>query len=889
MERMLAKRSVIADLTWLKRSHILKDGTIISMITRIASAAITGALLTLLLMGICSTGARASSAAYTWKSVTIDGGGFVDGIVCHPSAQNVIYARTDVGGAYRWNEGTNSWEQMFAWIPSSNGNAAGIESLAVDPTHSNIVYAVGGFSGDGTFFASQNQGHTWTTYPLPFVCGANNNGRQMGERLAVDPNDPSVLLYGSIQNGLFESANHGQTWSQVTSFPVTTTSDGAGIPFVQFVKSTGKKGKPTPEIFAGVSQTGSNVYESTNGGSNWTPVYSSSTLMPARASQDGVGNMYMTLNDATGPNGISAGAVIKLNLSTLSASTVLSTPSGWEYGYGSVSVSKQNSNEVVASTIDRWWPNDGLYLSTDGGATWKDTSANATVDISLSPWIGSYDPLGSWDGSAQIDPFDSNRVFFGTGGGTTIVTNLTDSSANYTFNSVGIEEMVPLGLCCPSTGSLLYMVFGDIGGFADTDLTASPSLSEHFSVGGTIRGLDFAALAPSDLAILADTTPHEGAFSASGGSSWTNFASAPSTLQGYWAGDIAVSSHGTSLVWTPGDSTQFYSNNGGTTWTQSSGGASYASYYECPAFSDRVTEGVFYAYDLAAGNFLRSTNGGELFSVVSSGVLPYWNSAALYCVPGIAGDIWLPTSVGLYHSTSGGSIWTEINTGHIQCMGFGKAAPGSSYPAIFAYGTLTSGAAVNGIFMSTDEGASWTEIDDPLDQWGGPGIIEGDPTNFGRVYLGCGGMGAVYGDLAPNMPVNGSYSIANYYSQLVLDNRASMESGTKIHQESPTSSAGQQWLVINLGNSQVKIINDGSGMALSVHGDSDLEGAAIVQEPWVNSQYQVWTLSLQSNGYYVLTNAGSGMVLNDPGKSKVLGTAQNQWPNKSGAGQEWRF
>jgi hypothetical protein len=848
--------------------------------------ALVGAALQVACLGLVATSAQAYTP-YTWNPVVIDGGGFVDGIVFHPTAQNVVYARTDVGGAYRWNNATNGWEPMFDWLPGSMGNAMAIESIAVDPTNANIVYAVGGgnTSMDGTFFASQNQGHTWSWYTLPFVCGGNNNGRQTGERLAVDPNNPAILYYGSIQNGLYKSTNRGQTWSQVTSFPVTTTPDGVGIPFIQFIKSSGTSGSATPTIYVGVSQTGNNLYRSTNGGSTWAAVYSSSTLMPSRAAQDGIGNMYMTYNDGPGPNGISNGAVIKLNLSTLAASTVLSNPSGYTYGFGSVSVSAQNSNEVVASTIDRWWPHDGLYLSTNGGSTWTDTSNNATVDTSLSPWIGTQDPLGSWDGSAQIDPFNSNRVFFGTGGGATIINNLTASSVTYTFNSVGIEEMVTEGIGVPSTGSGLYLVFGDIGGLTDTNVVATPSPSSFYSVGGTIRSLDFAELAPSYVALTGDTPSTRGAYSTNGGASWTNFPSSP-PIPGWWDGSIAVSARGTSLVWTPGANTQYYSKDNGATWTQSTGGTSYASYYSCYAVSDRVTDGVFYAYDLAAGNFLKSTNGGVSFSVVSSGVLPYWNSTTLYTVPGIAGDIWFPTSVGLYHSTNGGSNWTQVNTGDIQCIGFGKAASGSSYPTIFAYGSLTSGAA-NGLWMSTNAGASWTEIDDPLDQWGGAGIVKGDPNIYGRVYVASGALGVHYGDIATNMPVNGTDTITNLNSGMVLDNQSSMTSGAAIVQKTASGGANQQWLVTNLGNGRVKILNAYSGMALSVSGNSNSNGAAIVQTPWANSAYQIWTLILQSNGDYVLKNVGSGLALDDPGWSKTAGVTMDQWTVNYGANQQW--
>ena len=60
--------------------------------------------------------ASAQSQTYTWRSVvTNGGGGFVPGIVFNPTEANLIYARTDIGGAYRWNAEHESLDPSDGW------------------------------------------------------------------------------------------------------------------------------------------------------------------------------------------------------------------------------------------------------------------------------------------------------------------------------------------------------------------------------------------------------------------------------------------------------------------------------------------------------------------------------------------------------------------------------------------------------------------------------------------------------------------------------------------------------------------------------------------------------------------------------------------------------
>ena len=82
----------------------------------------------------------------------------------------------------------------------------------------------------------------------------------------------------------------------------------------------------------------------------------------------------------------------------------------------------------------------------------------------------------------------------------------------------------------------------------------------------------------------------------------------------------------------------------------------------------------------------------------------------------------------------------------VATLGFGQAAPGARYPAIYLAG-LVGG--VQGIFRSTDGGASWVADQHRRAAVGWIGqTITGDPRVFGRVYLGTNGRGILCGDPA---------------------------------------------------------------------------------------------------------------------------------------------
>jgi xyloglucan-specific exo-beta-1,4-glucanase len=72
-----------------------------------------------------------TSQPYNWKNVQIVGGGFVPGIVYNESEAGLVYARTDIGGAYRMDPATNRWIPLTDWIGWNDWGLTGIVSLCL--------------------------------------------------------------------------------------------------------------------------------------------------------------------------------------------------------------------------------------------------------------------------------------------------------------------------------------------------------------------------------------------------------------------------------------------------------------------------------------------------------------------------------------------------------------------------------------------------------------------------------------------------------------------------------------------------------------------------------------------------------------------------------------
>jgi photosystem II stability/assembly factor-like uncharacterized protein len=728
-----------------------------------------------LLLAAIASAQPTPTIPYTWKNVQIVGGGFVDGIIFHPTAPGVRYARTDMGSAYRWSEPAHRWEPILDWMSYADRNLMGVESIAVDPADADLVYlACGTYTSpqtpNGAILRSHDRGRSFDRIDLPFKFGGNEDGRGNGERLAVDPRDGRILMLGTRHDGLWTSRDRAQTWTRIAGFPDVTETPagpharwrgGSGIIFILFDPTSGT---PSSTLYAGVSLLGRpNLFRSRDGGSTWTPVDGAPReYRPTHGVLASDGTLYLSYGTSPGPSPMKDGGVWKLDPRTggwTDITPIRPGADGRPFGYAAVAVDPRHPRTLIASTFGhrlRGRFEDDIFRSTDGGATWKPVFATGGVlDASLAPYV-SATPL-HWLFDLKIDPANSDHALCttGYGGWETFDLSAMDSGRPTTWQvmATGVEETVAIDLLSPTQGAPLISAVLDYGGFVHWDLDRPPPDGEfhppYFDGTSSLASPD---PVPAEIVRVGQVSAHHTggniAYSLDGGHTWKE----PHAPLGARWGTIAVSADGRTWLWAPRHEPASVTRDRGDTWVRVPGLP-----VDTRVIADRVDPNRFYGLQLFAGKLLVSTDAGATFHEQPL-VLAGWPKKTgdrgdnrggqdrLYATPAHAGDLWLAAFDGLYHSSDAGLHFNpQGGVDEIHAFGFGRAAPERAYPALYLAGVVRG---QPGFFRSDDAAASWVRINDDQHQLGLVLQITGDPKRAGRVYVGTHGRGILYGDPA---------------------------------------------------------------------------------------------------------------------------------------------
>ncbi|WP_343636696.1 dockerin [Roseateles sp.] len=711
------------------------------------------------------------------------------GLVFHPTSANVLYARTDIGGAYRWNQTASSWTPITDGLGFGGAESSyhGIESMAVDPNDDRLVYMAAGMyntdKADARLYISSDRGDHWTFVNLPFSTGGNNGGRAMGERLMVDPNKPSTLFYGSRTAGLWKSADSGRTWAQVTSLSsVKMTQDqikaagGSAMGIELVVADTGTKGTGTatqtlyaavaPD-YASVAGLGSNLYRSTNGGASWTalttPVSGYHIPHIVRSAD---GPLYIVFTKDAGPGAGGPARLYKFDGTTWTLLKSEDPNGGTNFGLGGLSVHGSGASTRIALGVTNSWGSWSgqqiVQLSDDGGLTWREIEATMPGETA-----------SGWVDDVEIDPSNRDHILHVHGGGIVETRNASSTTPTWHGNIAGIEEIAAQSIMAPPSGAsyLLINSSGDVGTWVHTDVAAKPTRAPGLGWSNGISA-DMAWSDPQYIAAsgaINSSNTGTGYWSGDGGKTWTTFASLPAGAATNTSSEssMAVTARN-KAVWAPANSVPSYTTDNGATWTATNlpalAAVGWNRGYRLAA--DRKNPNKVYAYDsggawwASAGRFYVSTDGGHSFALsqgsVTASLAPNgWGVTSMAVNPNVEGDIWLADGNALYHSVDSGASWQKLSqfasvqSGNpwpdlqgASIVALGKAKAGAPYPAaVYVVGTVSG---VWGVYRSDDGGATWTRFNDDAHQFGGIGVMAADQNLYGRIYVSGTGRGLLY-------------------------------------------------------------------------------------------------------------------------------------------------
>ncbi len=275
--------------------------------------------------------------------------GRITAIAGDDSDCKTIYIGTAGGGVWKTSNAGVSFKSMFDKYCQSIG------AIAVDQKNHGVVYVGTGESnmrnsvsiGDG-LYKTDDGGDNWVKIGL--------DSTEHISKIAIDPKESNVIYVAapgplwsdSKQRGLYKSTDAGKTWDKVLYInDKTGCADVAVDPVhTNIVYATTWEFRRTPYSFNSGGD-GSGMYKSTDAGKTWNELKNGLPQKP--------------------------------------------------FGRIALALSPSAPNDLVAIVESK---ETGLYISRDGGASWKQQSS--TLNVTARPFYFS---------TIMFDPLDSMRVY----------------------------------------------------------------------------------------------------------------------------------------------------------------------------------------------------------------------------------------------------------------------------------------------------------------------------------------------------------------------------------------------------------------------------------------------------------------------------------------------
>ncbi|HEX3529960.1 MAG TPA: hypothetical protein VH988_23100 [Thermoanaerobaculia bacterium] len=562
--------------------------------------------------------------------------------------------------------------------------------LAVDPGSAATVYA-----GTGAgIYRSVDHGQSWTAASR----GMTNVAITALVVEAHDPVTPRALLAGTA-GGLFRSTDGAGTWEPV---PLTAGSSDD-------IQSLTVDAADPRTLYAGIdpSSPADHLVRSTDGGTSWEVVPFPGERPLALA--------------ANGPL-VLAGTFSGLYQSTDGGASWDAVPAV----SGAVRTLFLRGLLILAGT------QNGIFRSLDGGATWDSSSQGIPNPQTAQVTALATDPIHPWVFYAGISRFGGSDVF-----------KSADRGGHWRPVSMGLAQRGVLALAVdPATGATVYAGTQVDGVFRSLDASSSWRAANHGLRAAAVLSV---AVDPTRPRRLYAVTVNGIFRSGDGGSTWTRLRSDP------W-GNVAVDPAGVVYALT-GTLGLARSRDAGVIWTSIDPGlVGRVTFALDPAHPDVLFAGGHWA-------LARSRNAGAA-----------WSNEAMGCMDAESLDVVAKTGEvyvagfpscqfqggGVRRSLDGGVTWTDVSSNLPPPRFIQTFAADPRTPAHLFAGGWPSGATFRGAgFRSTDRGASWLRLNGPGGGAIGIGAFAFPSGAPNTVYAGADGVwvstdgGATWSHLDP--------------------------------------------------------------------------------------------------------------------------------------------
>ena len=671
-----------------------------------------------------------------WQKTGGPIGGLGYNIKIDPSNNQIIYITDALSGIHKSVDGGTTWVQKNNGITSRNGDsndAIPVFTVAIDQNNSSTIWA--GTQYDSGIYKSTDGANNW----IKKTNGIIETNIVFREISVVNGDSNTIYASGEVPTGVqgneFEKVNGviyktidgGENWTKIWSGNSLARWLCIGANPINLVSSTGIFDREASNT------TGMGIMKSTDGGTTWNQSnagITGSLFIGGMSDAATPGLLYIATgnNSEVNLNTPIKGGVFKSTNGGTSWTQVISStdvilPGYTEDVFNAVKIAPSNNNIVYAASAY------AFYRSDDGGSTW--TGHRGGIPSSPTSW----GPSGIRAGvpiEITIDKTNPDILYAANYGGG--IFKSTDGAKTWSVLGIGYSGATIHKIAADSQNATAFSTIGRSGPFKTSN--NGTTYSGMFYKEATNAEWYSTAIHPTNSNTLFITDEHEGVILKSvdlGGrriikKNHPN-ASAGNFNDRHGVKEIAISKNNPNVIYAGYAYQFFYSDpdntsfpnsygvyksiDGGENWSQSGTTGIASTNLNITALAINSTNENSVYIGLRGDGLFHSTDGGSNWTNIGGsipdqtihGIALADNNSIIYVAT---------KSKGVYKSTDNGNNWTQV----LSEINASSDFPTKLLMSITVNPTNKNNIVVGdihtGIYMTTDAGSNWNAINSGL-------------------------------------------------------------------------------------------------------------------------------------------------------------------------------